>query len=154
MILTYKTIPNGVTQFKAFDHFLFYVNSHLQNLRFFVEGTLFPDIQQIIILEMMNWKSWSNNEVFFFYSLQSINQFTIFHFDFSTCPGGYQLFSCPNQSGSWNNTSSEQQLAELNTSYSTLIRWWHDSRAGNLLICSSLVRSFCSNQMSDCERFA
>ena len=27
-------------------------------------------------------------------------------------------------------------------------------RAGNLLICSSLIRSFCSNQMSDCERFA
>ena len=27
-------------------------------------------------------------------------------------------------------------------------------RAGNSLICSSLIRSFCSNQMSDCERFA
>ena len=28
------------------------------------------------------------------------------------------------------------------------------TRAGNLLIRSSLIRSFCSNQMSDCERFA
>ena len=27
-------------------------------------------------------------------------------------------------------------------------------RAGNSLICSSLIRSFRSNQMSDCERFA
>ena len=27
-------------------------------------------------------------------------------------------------------------------------------RAGNSLICSSLIRSFCSNQMNDCERFA
>ena len=27
-------------------------------------------------------------------------------------------------------------------------------RAGNLLICSSLIRSFRSNQMSDCEGFA
>ena len=28
------------------------------------------------------------------------------------------------------------------------------SRAGNLLIRSSLIGSFCSNQMSDCEQFA
>ena len=31
---------------------------------------------------------------------------------------------------------------------------WVITRAGNLPICSSLIRSFCSNQISDCERFA
>ena len=40
---------------------------------------------------------------------------------------------------------------------SSVFMYLHFVRAGNSLICSSLIcsfRSFCSNQMSDCERFA